>query len=269
MQFRRVPPHPALRNIIRSFGERRAELSARVVAFPLTARPHQIVDIYLGDPLRIRVDGGQLEAAPEMAIVGPQGSRRIHVYSTGTLHIFNILLQPAALHQLFGLDMTEFIGKGIPARDALGKHAAELESAVRSAPDFASRVAAAERWFGNRLERSSPEDGIAQASRHLLTARGNVRISALADHSGLSDRQFQRRFTRQIGLPPKLYARITRFDAVLAEHRSRPEKSWTRIIHEADYFDQAHFIRECHALVGLPPSAFIGDWNNIFMPSDV
>jgi AraC-like DNA-binding protein len=50
----------------------------------------------------------------------------------------------------------------------------------------------------------------------------------------------------------------------LTARRNHPRKSWTRIIHDAGYFDQAHFIRECHALVGLPPSAFIGDWNNIF-----
>lgn len=269
MHFRRVAPHPALRNIVRSFGERRAELNARVVAFPLTARPHQIIDIYLGDPLRLRIDGGRLETAPETVVVGPQGSRRIHIYSSGRLHIFNILLQPAALHQLFGLDMTELTAEGIPARDVLGRHAVELDSAVRSASDFASRVAAAERWFGKMLEHSSAEDGIAHASRHLMTTRGNVRISTLAGRSGLSDRQFQRRFTRQVGLSPKLYARITRFDAALTEHRVRPGKSWTRIIHEAGYFDQAHFIRECHALVGLPPSAFIGDWNNIFVLPDV
>ncbi len=266
MDVRRVLPHPALRKIVRSFGERRATLDARVVAFPLTARPHQIIDIYLGDPFRIRVDGGRVETAPETVIVGPQGSRRIHIYATGRLHLFNILLQPAALHQLFGLDMTGLTGEGIAARDVLGKHAVELDSAVRSAPDFPSRVAAAERWFGKMLERSSPDDGIADTSRRLLMARGNVRISALASQSGLSDRQFQRRFTTQVGLSPKLYARTTRFDTALTAHRLHPKKSWTQIIHDAGYFDQAHFIRECHALVGLPPGAFIGDWNNIFLP---
>lgn len=264
MDVRRVTPHPALRSIVRSFGERRAELNGRIVAFPLAARPHQIIDIYLGDPLRIRLDGGRLEAAPEMAVVGPQGSRRMHVYASGTLHIFNILLQPTALHQLFGIDMTRLIGEGLPARDVLGRVAAELESAVRLAPDFPSRVAAAERWFGSMLERGSPEDGITETSRRLLAAHGNVRISTMADRSGLSGRQFQRRFARQVGLPPKLFARTIRFDAALTARRGHPGKSWTRIIHDAGYFDQAHFIRECHALVGLPPSAFIGDWNNIF-----
>ena len=47
-----------------------------------------------------------------------------------------------------------------------------------------------------------------------------------------------------------------------------PERSWTDIIHELGYFDQAHFIRECHAFAGLPPGSLIGDWDNIFFPAD-
>ena len=264
MDVRRVLPHPALRNVVRSFGERRASLGSRVVAFPLAARPQQIIDIYPGDPLRIRINGGDLEAAPEIAVVGPQGSRRSQIYASGELHIFNILLQPAALHRLVGIDMTSLINEGIAARDVLGNRALGLRDAVLSARDFASRVAAAERWFGMMLEHGVAEDGIGCTSSRLLSARGNVRIDTLVTQSGLSARQFQRRFTTQVGLSPKLYARTARFDSALTAHREQPAKSWTHIIHEAGYFDQAHFIRECHALVGLPPSQFIGDWENIF-----
>jgi AraC-like DNA-binding protein len=266
MDFRRVVSHPNLRDIVRSFEERRATLGSGVLSFPLTARPHQIIDIYLGDPLRLRLDGGRLETAPEMVVVGPQGSRRIHLYASGQLHIFNILLQPAALHRLVGIDMTCLINEGVSARDVLGNRALLLEDAVRSAPDFRSRVAAAERWFGTTFEGSAVEDGIGATSRRLLSARGNVGIAALAKQSGLSARQFQRRFTMQVGLSPKLYARTARFDTALTMHRHQPAKPWTRIVHEAGYFDQAHFVRECHALVGLPPNQFIGDWDNILSP---
>lgn len=266
MDLRRTAPHPALRDIVRSFEERRASLGPHTLSFPLTARPHQIIDIYLGDPLRLRLDGGSLETAPDTVVVGPQGSRRIHLYASGEVHIFNILLQPAALHRLVGIDMTCLINEGIPAREVLGRRAVLLDDAVRSAPDFPSRVAAAERWFGAIQEGSVPEDGIGVASRRLLAARGRGRIAALATQSGLSARQFQRRFTTQVGLPPKLYARTARFDAALTMHRSQPTKPWTRIVHEAGYFDQAHFVRECHALVGMPPNQFIGDWDNILSP---
>ena len=263
---RRRAPHPALRSIVRSFEERRGTLGPEGLTWPLTARPHQIIDIYLGDPFRLRIDGGPLQTAPETVVVGPQGSRRIQLYLSGEVHIFNILLQPAALNRLVGVDMTSLVNEGISARDILGGRAMLLSDAVRSAMDFASRVAAAERWFGMMLDDSSAQDAIDYTSRLLLASRGRVRIDHLAKRSGLSARHFQRRFTTQVGLPPKLYARTARFDAALTAHRNEPAKTWTGIIHEAGYFDQAHFIRECHALVGVGPSHFVGDWDNIFSP---
>lgn len=264
MDVRRVLPHPALRGVVRSFGERRGSLGAAILEWPLTARPHQIIDIYLADPLRIRVEGGPLQTVPQTVVVGPQGSRRIQMHVSGEIHLFNILLQPAALNRLIGIDMSLLVNEGIAARDVLGRHAARLNDAVRSATDFASRIAAAERWFGEMLERSSSRDGIDRASRILLATRGRTRIDSIVERSGLSARQFQRRFTAQVGLAPKLYARTVRFDTALMAHQRDPARPWTEIVHEAGYFDQAHFVRECHALVGAAPSQFIGDWENIF-----
>jgi AraC-like DNA-binding protein len=266
MDVRRRSPHPALRSFVRSFEERRGTLGPEGLTWPLAARPHQIIDIYLGDPFRLRVDEGPLQTAPETVVVGPQGSRRIQLYLSGEIHIFNILLQPAALNRLVGVDMTSLVNEGILARDVLGKRAVLLSDAVRSAEDFASRVAAAERWFGMMQDASSAQDGVDLTSRLLLASRGRVRIEHLVKKSGLSVRHFQRRFATQVGLSPKRYARTARFDAALTAHRNEPTKPWTGIIHEAGYFDQAHFIRECHALVGVGPSHFIGDWDNIFSP---
>jgi AraC-like DNA-binding protein len=72
---------------------------------------------------------------------------------------------------------------------------------------------------------------------------------------------------RQVGLAPKLYARTVRFDAALTARRIAPAKSWTDIVYGAGYSDQAHFVRECRALTGVPPSHFIDDWESSFFPS--
>jgi AraC-like DNA-binding protein len=266
MDVRRRMPHPALRGVIRSFEERRGTFGPEGLSWPLTARPHQIIDIYLGNPFQLRIDGGPLQTAPDTVVVGPQGLRRIQLFMSGEIHTFNILLQPAALNRLVGIDMTSLVNEGIPASDVLGKRGTLLSDAVRSAADFASRVAAAERWFGMMQDGGSAPDGIDLASRVLLAARGRLRIDQLVKQSGLSARHFQRRFTTQVGLSPKLYARTARFDAALTAHRNEPARPWTGIIHEAGYFDQAHFIRECHALVGTGPGQFVGDWNNILSP---
>lgn len=91
---------------------------------------------------------------------------------SGEVHIFNILLQPAALNRLVGIDMTSLVNEGIAAPDVLGKRALLLSDAVRSAADFATRVAAAERWFGMMLDNSSAQDGIGHTSRLMLATRG-------------------------------------------------------------------------------------------------
>ncbi|MDI1265681.1 MAG: helix-turn-helix domain-containing protein [bacterium] len=266
MDVKRRTPRPELRSLVRSFEERRLTLGSRVLTWPLTARPHQIIDIYLGDPFRLRVDGGPLQTAPETVVVGPQGARRIQLFMSGEIHVFNILLQPATLNRLTGIDMRCLVNEGISARDVLGRHALLLTDAVRSAADFPARVAAAELWFDEMQWESAAPDGIDHASRLLLATRGRVRIDSMVLKSGLSARQFQRRFTSQIGLSPKHYARTVRFDAALAAHRAEPCRPWTGIVHDAGYFDQAHFIRECHALVGIGPGHFIGDWENIISP---
>jgi AraC-like DNA-binding protein len=264
MEVRGALPHPALRGVVQSFRERRGSLGSAVLTWPLPARPHQIIDVYLAEPFRLRIDDGALQTAPETVVVGPQGSRRIQLYMPSEIHVFNILFQPTGLNRLVGIDMTSLVNEGITARDVLGRHATRLSDAVRLAPDFCSRVAAVEWWLANLLDGSPARDAIDVTSRLLWATRGGARIGSLAKRSGLSARQFQRRFTTQVGLSPKLYARTIRFDAALSAHRREPARRWTEIVHEAGYFDQAHFVRECHALVGAAPSQLIGDWDNIF-----
>jgi AraC-like DNA-binding protein len=266
MEIIRIKPHPALGGIVRSFEERRSNLGTTVLTWPLPARPHQIIDIYLAEPFKLRVDGGPMTQAPETVVVGPQSSRHTQLYLSGEIHVFNILFQPTGLNRLVGIDMTSLVNEGIAARDVFGNRASVLSDLVRSAPDFPARVAAAERYIGAMLDTLAPADAIDTASRSMLATCGRARIDDLVARSGLSARQFQRRFTRQVGLSPKLYARTIRFDTALMMHRKTPAKPWTEIAHATGYFDQAHFVRECHALAGAVPSQFIGDWENILSP---
>ena len=155
MEFRRTLPHPPLRGIVRSFGERRGTLGATELSWPLAARPHQIIDIYLKEPLHFQIEGRNRQRSPEEVVLGPQVSRRTQIYALGDLQTFNILFQPAGLNRLIGIDMTSLVDKGISARAVLGKHATILIDTVRSMPDFPSRVAAAERWIGIMLDSSA------------------------------------------------------------------------------------------------------------------
>lgn len=268
MDIKRAIPRSEIRGIVRSFEERRIDLGSAELSWPVAARPHQILNIHLAEPYRVRVDGGRQHATPDMSVVGPQTCRRIQVCLSGSIHVFNILFQPAGLNRLIGINMTSLVDQDPRASDVLGRSAALLGEAVRMAPNFSARVAAVERWIGMRLETSDSIDAIGVASRRMIALRGRARINDLSAKSGLSASQFQRRFAVQVGMSPKLFARTIRFDRALVARRDAPERTWTDIIHELGYFDQAHFIRDCHAFAGLPPTGLVGDWDNIFFPAD-
>jgi AraC-like DNA-binding protein len=266
MEVRRVLPRPELLDIVRSFGEQQIDLGKATAKLTIPARPHQILDIYLTEPWQAQIDGGPLKTSPETVVVGPMSRSCVHLHLSGKIHIFNILFQPAALHRLVGIDMASLLNQDPAAKDILGVHSLLLRDAVISAPDFPSRMAAAEQCIGRMLDGRPPVDGIDRASRVLVASRGRAWIDVLADYVGLSLRQFQCQFTRQVDLSPKLYARTVRFESALTARRRIPASSWTDIVHEAGYFDQSHFVRECRALTGAPPSHFIDDWGNAFFP---
>jgi AraC-like DNA-binding protein len=267
MYIQRASPRIELRSVVRSFEERRVNLGGATLAFPVAARPHQILDIHLAEPYRVGIDGKPASTSPEAVIVGPQTYRRAHVHMSGHVHVFNILFQPTGLSRLTGVNMTSLVNQDPVASDVLGKAATTLVSAVRLAADFPARVAVAEHTFGMMLEGRVLDSEVGLGSRQMIALRGDLRIEDLVAQSGLSARQFQRRFAAEVGMAPKLFARTIRFDTALTARRETPGRTWTDIIHDLGYFDQAHFIRECHAFAGLPPTSLIGDWENVFSPA--
>jgi AraC-like DNA-binding protein len=77
---------------------------------------------------------------------------------------------------------------------------------------------------------------------------------------GLSRRTFIRRFTDEVGLTPKLFWRIQRFQEALRLVRTGRRPAWADVALDCGYYDQAHFIRDFRAFSGLTPPAFLRAW---------
>lgn len=252
---------PAIRSIVRSFSERRAVLHDDVITKPLPARPDQFIEIYIAERYGVSHNGGRREASPEIVVVGPQSHRSTQLFMSGEIDVFTIRFQPGGFHALFGIDMSHLVDEGVIASDIVGATSERLRSAVLGASDFDARVTIAEQWVHDRMANARPLDAVAHAAWLLSRAGGRLRIDTLARRAGLGERQFTRRFTAQVGLPPKVYARTVRFNAVLAAKEASPDAAWTDLIYAAGYADQAHFIRDSHAFSGTTPARFFAEWS--------
>lgn len=258
MDIRRRSAHPALRRFVASFSERRADLRETVRTEALPARPDQFVEIYLAERYGVLWNGRPPEQAPETTVVGPQSRPGLRLHMSGRLDVFTVRFQPTGFHDLFGVPMPELVDAGAPITHVVGRGGRSLAEAVAGATAFEARVEAAERWLATQAERAKLADGLAAASRLLVRSGGTARIGALAERSGLSARQFERRFVHAVGVTPKFYARTVRLARAFDLKARRPELGWAEIALRAGYVDQAHLSRDASALAGAPPAQFLG-----------
>ena len=154
--------------------------------------------------------------------------------------------------------MTELTDVAYDAHAVIGpERSLHSEHELADTPRFEDRIQLVEKHLMLLLVGNRRPDPVSIAANRLFACDGVGRVSTIATASGLSTRQFERRFLAQVGVPPKLYARIIRFNAVL-DHKLRfPRRRVDRIAIDHDYYDQMHFVHDCRDFTGEPPSRFL------------
>ncbi|WP_020575634.1 AraC family transcriptional regulator [Actinopolymorpha alba] len=81
-------------------------------------------------------------------------------------------------------------------------------------------------------------------------------VRTVAERLGFTTRRFSRQFSDHVGLTPKRYARVRRFQRVLASIPHDRPVDWAELAVTNGYFDQPHLIHDFRALSGLSPTAY-------------
>jgi AraC-like DNA-binding protein len=166
-----------------------------------------------------------------------------------------IVFQPGALFRLFSIPANLLTDAHFEGRSVLGRSVDDLRSRLGESPSFSERIRIVESCLTRRLTVESTEQSVIDVAKAVLGSRGALRIGAMAESAGLSVRQFERRFASQIGMSPKLFACVARFEAALEYKRCSAGLRWIDIAHELGYHDQAHMVHDFQRLGGSNPDA--------------
>jgi AraC-like DNA-binding protein len=101
----------------------------------------------------------------------------------------------------------------------------------------------------------APSSDVAWAWGALERSHGKAPIGWICDRLGRSRRHLAVQFRDQVGLPPKIVARILRFDRAVSM-LARPHANLVDVAFECGYYDQAHLSRDFRSFAGKPPAAF-------------
>lgn len=167
-------------------------------------------------------------------------------------------LTPVGVRSLFGLPAVELTSQVVDLADLLGAAGRALPERLATTCDWPSRFRLLDEVLcrAARLEPApAPPAEVVHAWHQLMTGE-RAAVLDLAAEVGWSRRHFTEVFHREVGLPPRQFVRVLRFERsaiALARHPGTPLGD---LAQRCGYYDQAHLYRDWRDLAGCSPTAW-------------
>jgi AraC-like DNA-binding protein len=157
------------------------------------------------------------------------------------------------------MPMHELANRTIAVEDVLGRRGHALVQRVGEIPDWSRRFDLVDRAIRTRLAEAPEIDAeVAWSLGRITTAP----IGELAAELGWSHRRLIARYRDAVGLPPKMVARIVRFETLTSRLAGGRPVEWAALAADCGFFDQAHLAREVRDLAGVTPTELLASTVN-------
>jgi len=170
--------------------------------------------------------------------------------------VIGVHFRPGGAFPFLRLPAGELHGLHVGLEDVWGGFAGEFRERLLAAESVETRFDVLEAALVERLAKPlvwHPAVGFALREFHGAARRT---IADVCEETGLSARRFIEVFRQQVGLAPKLYCRVRRFQAALRRIPTGRAVDWADVSIASGYFDQAHFIHDFRAISGLSPGEY-------------
>jgi AraC-like DNA-binding protein len=255
-------PCPELKEYVRAFAQREISSATTDILQPVPASLESVLQVDFGNSTIIEFVNGAIGASWPVSITGPHTHLRARIRLRSPIDSFGVFFRPLALWQLFQIPIGLLVNQGYSAEALLGNGILSLRRRMAEHASFKNRVRLMEEYLLRHLASLRAVTGVVSSALHLLEFHGTPSVTRLANHAALSVRPFERRFVSELGMTPKLFARIARYQLALDSKVASPARSWLNIAHEFGYHDQMHMIRDFQSLGGSSPGdllAQLGD----------
>lgn len=255
MQYLELQPTASTRSVVRCFWQLQGAGGAGADADPALPDGSPELIFNIGDPFEQVEPNGKAVTQPSAFLVG-QITRPLLVRPTGRTDLIAVRFEAhgaALLHD----NVAALTDRWLGINSLRGGVLLPVADRLRESGSPAERLVVLEGAITQLMQRNPGADArVASAVETIRRTHGDLRCDDLAERLGLTPRSLQRLFARQVGISPKLLARIVRFQRVFAARRDDPG-SFARVAAQCGYADQSHLVRDFRDFAGMPPAELL------------
>jgi AraC-like DNA-binding protein len=199
-----------------------------------------------------------LAAGREVSIIVGMRTRYSILETASVRSVIGVVFRRGGARPFLDPPADEFYDRAAPLHEIWGSASRNLRDCLLEAPGSAARL----RILTAELQRRVGEPReLHLAVRYALEEFGRnpraTRVLEVARHTGFSRRRLTQLFREQVGLTPKVYCRLHRFQQVVSRIASGAPVDWSQVSLEGGYYDQAHMAHEFREFSGMSPGTWV------------
>lgn len=255
MEFQKILPPAHLRDYVRYFWTLESDASETM--------PKTFKTFADGSPGIIyqQSDKGAFfqedKKLPPVFLYG-QTTRHANIHSPAAFRTIGVYFSPHALQSVFGLNASQLTDTCLDLGELAREQGVPLTEQLIDSRSIHTQLDIMTAFISRQINKYNRQDGsfLPFALSRIIESRGNIQLKTLQDELGMNERSFERKFQQGVGMSPKLFARICRFQSSLHQLRNNNFDKLSDIAFENEYADQSHFIRAFKEFTGFTPNKY-------------
>jgi AraC-like DNA-binding protein len=202
------------------------------------------------------------------AIVSGASGRSFSPDTAEAALIIGVHFKPGGAFPFLGLPAGDLADTHVDLETLWGPSAGRLRERLCEARSSAERFQLLQEALLSRLCHGVEQHYAVSAALEMFGKnQAGPRVREVAKHLGLSQRRFIQVFKAEVGITPKLFSRIQRFQQTRTFIQHNPSINWADLAVDLGYFDQSHLIREFLEFSGLSPTDYINRHKRFIEPN--
>ncbi len=260
-----IPPHPALNDYVYNYTWCNSGSANINLNIPCFANHETSLCFFLTDTPTLIKNSKTKKAitnTDKISLFGLLTDYKGMMRFQGNCNEFIIEFKPNGFNKMFCIPANKICDNIFSASEVIGKCVKQFYEKLLYAASIREMVSLADKFlmgFLNKQRAVYKNDGITRISHQLSINLSAINISQYASQANMSIRNFERRFSEQVGTSPKLFCRLLRFNTAVKSKISHPEKSWNDIAFDSGYYDSMHMIKEFKQFADASPAILFKD----------
>lgn len=201
-------------------------------------------------------DNEKIEEVKSSHFVGIK-SRQHYIRTNNSRTTICVRFKPGAVSLFTNLNMNELTDNVVSAEDIFSNEFSELEDRIENLNDLDKKFIEIEKFMLLKLSQNQKALQSLDIVKMIYNNPAISRIELVKEKTGLGYKNIERNFQKYIGIQPKHFMKIVRFNFATKLMHEFPKKSLTEIALESGYFDQSHFIKTFKLFSGQIPKNFM------------